>query len=144
MFKKFFVEQTDNFLIQLFRATFVGGIATVVDFGILYFLTEKIKIYYIISAMVAFLFGLIVNYYLSIHWIFRTEKFDNKWVEFGVFGIIGIIGLGLNVFFIWIFTETYHLYYLISKILATVLVFAWNFIARKYLVFYSSDKGSKL
>jgi putative flippase GtrA len=137
MFKKFFVEPTNNFLIQLFRATFVGGIATLVDFGILYFLTEKIRIYYIISAIIAFLFGLIVNYYLSIHWIFHTEKFVNKWAEFGAFGMIGIIGLGLNVFFIWIFTETYHLYYLFSKVLATFLVFAWNFIARKYLVFYS-------
>ncbi len=137
MFKKIFVTQTDNFLIQLFRSTFVGGIATIADIALLYLLTEYFHIYYLVSAIASFTLGVTVNYFLSISWVFTNRGFKNKWAEFGAFTIIGITGLGLNIFFIWVFTEYAHIHYLISKVIATILVFAWNFLSRKYFIFQS-------
>ena len=45
-----FKGKTDNTIVQLFRYTFVGGFAFVVDFGLLYVLTEYAHFHYLLSA----------------------------------------------------------------------------------------------
>lgn len=128
-------QETERTIIQLFRYVFVGGAAFIVDFGTLFILTDFFGIYYLISAAIAFILGLIVNYILSISWVFNNRKLDNSTLEFGVFTLIGIVGLGLNEVFIWFFTAEVGFYYLISKIISAVIVLFWNFFARKYVLF---------
>ena len=91
LYRKILFENTTNLFIQLFRYTLVGGLAFVVDFGLLFFLTEYVRLHYLISATISFLAGLLVNYVISTQWIFRDSKIKNKKVEFILFGLIGII-----------------------------------------------------
>jgi putative flippase GtrA len=133
--KKLIKDQTDNTLIQLFRYCFVGGAAFLVDFGSLFIFTEYFGIYYLISAAIAFILGLIANYVLSLSWVFNKRTLNNKKLEFGVFALIGIVGLGLNELFIYFFTDYLQIYYLISKILAAIIILFWNFFARKFTLF---------
>ena len=134
-FRVLFLGKTGNTFLQLFRYTFVGGFAFLIDFGTLAFLTEVMHVYYLISAGIAFLLGLTVNYVLSVRWVFNSRKLENQWLELLLFAVIGLVGLGLNEFFIWVFTEIFLIYYLLSKIITTVIVYFWNFFARKYLLF---------
>ncbi len=128
-------NKTSNTLIQLFRYTFVGGIAFVFDFGLLYILTEYFNVYYLISVAIAFMLGLSINYYLSIKWVFDKRSIKSKYVEFITFTFIGIIGLVLSEIIIWSFTEFVNVYYLYSKLIATFFVYLWNFFIRKYMLF---------
>lgn len=128
-------KRTDNITIQFFRSIIAGGIATVVDFGALYSLTEFLNIYYLISAAIAFILGVSTNYTLSILWVFSRRRLGKKWLEFVIFAIIGIIGLSLNELIIWFFTEYVHFHYLLSKVVSTIIVFTWNFLARKFILF---------
>ena len=121
--------------VQLIRYTFVGGIAFVIDFATLYFLTEFLNVYYLASASVAFVFGLIVNYILSIYFVFNKRSLKSKKTEFVIFAIIGVFGLVFNDVSIWFFTEILSLHYLASKIFATVITYLWNFFVRKYSLF---------
>lgn len=127
---------TNNILIQLFRYFFVGGTAFIVDFGLLAALTEFGGMPYQLSACVGFIGGLIVNYLLSIIWVFGSDAHTRgrRMAEFLAFALIGVIGLGLNALIMWIFTEVVMLHYLISKIISTIVVFAWNFLARRSLI----------
>jgi len=126
---------TDSTLVQLFRYTFVGGAAFVFDFSFLYILTEFMGLHYLLSASLSFLLGLTVNYVLSILWVFSSHALRSRWAEFAVFAVVGIVGLGLNALFMWLFTEVAGLHYLLSKIVSTILVFLWNFFARKVSLF---------
>lgn len=135
-----FKGKTNNTLVQLFRYTFVGGFAFLVDFGTLYILTEYFHIHYLLSAAIAFIFGLIINYLLSVKWVFNNRAMENRWWEFLLFAIIGLVGLGLNELFLWILTDIFLIYYLVSKIITTFIVYFWNFFARKVLLF-SKDKS---
>lgn len=134
-FQRLLKESTDQTLIQFFRYTFVGGFAFLLDFGSLYFLTEYLGVYYLLSAAIAFILGLITNYLLSISWVFNNHTLNNKVSEFGIFALIGIVGLGLNEFIIWTFTANLQVYYMFSKIISAVIVLLWNFSARKYVLF---------
>ena len=138
MFKKLFVEKTDKTIIQLFRYTFVGGISFVGDFGSLYIFTEIVGFHYLLSAAIAFAIGLTINYILSILWVFKTKTINNRSIEFLIFAVIGIVGLGLNELIIWYSTEKIKIFYLHSKLISTAIVYFWNFLARKYILYKGS------
>jgi putative flippase GtrA len=120
---------------QFYRYAVVGGLAFVVDAGSLYILTEYLQLYVLTSAAAAFSLGLLINYGLSVAWVFDVRVYDRRGIEFFLFAVIGVIGLGLNEGFIWFFIEKAGYYYLIAKCLSAGLVFCWNFFARKFLLF---------
>lgn len=123
-FKKILFGKTTNLFIQFFRYTLVGGLAFVVDLVLLFVLTEYAHWHYLVSATLSFLAGLLVNYILSTQWIFRSSKIKNKKIEFILFGLIGVIGLGLNNVLLYFFTDLIGLYYMLSKLITAVLVYA--------------------
>ena len=128
-------ERTNSTFLQLFRYFFVGGFAFLVDFGALYAFTEYAHLHYLISAAIGFILGLITNYLLSISWVFNKRKMQNRMLEFAVFTLIGLVGLGLNELLLWVFTDIFLVYYLVSKLITAVIVLFWNFFARKLILF---------
>ncbi len=135
LFNKLFKEETENTLVQLFRYGFVGGAAFLVDYGVLVLLTEVFGMHYLLSATISFILGLVTNYLLSVVWVFNNRTLGNRWAEFTVFAIIGVIGLGLNALIMYVCTDKIGIHYMISKIISTVIVFFWNFFARKVVLF---------
>ena len=128
-------EKPDSLVGQLFRYAIVGGISFVVDYGSLWLLTEKAGLPYLWSAALAFILGLICNYLLSTAWVFGESRIKNAWGEFLAFAIIGVIGLGLNELIMYACTDGLGFHYMLSKIVSTGIVFFWNFLARRFLVF---------
>ncbi|HEX2952416.1 MAG TPA: GtrA family protein [Bacillota bacterium] len=133
----------ENSIIQFFRYIFVGGSAFVMDFLLLYILWNKFHVYYLFAAGFAFVGGILYNYLLSTVWVFNKRSLDNKWLEFFVFTVIGVVGLGLTELFMFIFTDLWHVYVMVSKAFAASLVFLWNFFARKILLFGNSKLNNK-
>lgn len=122
-------------LLQFSKYLVVGGAAFVIDFLTLYSLTEWFGIYYIASASIGFLAGLIFNYGLCLAWIFDHRAIRNQTHEFLIFSTIGIAGLILNNAIIYALTEWAGFYYLASKLLAAVLILAFNFVLRRQILF---------
>jgi len=135
MLKRLVVARTDNLLIQFGRYTLVGSVAFLADFGCLFALTEFLRIHYLVSAALAFLLGLSVNYLLSVAWVFRRHALTRRACEIGLFAAIGVVGLGFNELCMWFLTEQVGVYYLGSKIGSTGLVYLWNFLARRFMLF---------
>lgn len=123
--------------VQLMRYTIVGGIAFVVDYGSLWLLTEFAGLHHLLSAAIAFILGLVCNYLISTAWVFGESKVSNRWLEFAAFAIIGIVGLGFNEVVIYLCTDILGLHYMASKLVSTVIVFFWNFFARRFILFKS-------
>ncbi len=132
-FKNIFITPTDNGFIQFFRYVFVGGVAFLADAGIL-FLLELLGLNYLIAAIFAFIVGLIANYVMSKLLVFQKSSINGK-LEFVFYGIIGLIGLGLTELFMYLFTDVWGLYFMISKIIVAVIVLIWNFLARKLILY---------
>jgi len=135
LFRVLFTNGTDSTAVQFLRYTLVGACAFAFDFSCLFFLTSYCHVYYLISAAIAFLVGLAVNYALSVAWVFNRRRMNSWFSEFVVFALIGLGGLLLNEVFIWFFTDILLLFYLLSKAISTVLVYLYNFLVRKYVLF---------
>lgn len=154
-----FVTGTSNTFIQFFRSLFVGGIATVVDMAVLIMFRELVHLPEDICAVFGFIVGLAVNYIISTFWVFSKAKVKNRTLDFIGFAVIGIIGLGLTQLIIAPFAEEgifgkgflvsnavfggllpTDKYYIIGKLLAVVIVYMWNFFARKFILYRNVEE----
>src|SRR5438034_289917 len=74
----------------------VSVVALAVDYGFLVLLTELGHVHYLVSAAVGFCGGLIVNYALSVSFVFSQRRLTDRRLEFLGFLAIGLAGLMLN------------------------------------------------
>jgi putative flippase GtrA len=120
---------------EFIRYAVASGVALVADVCSLYVLTSLFSVSYLISGAISFGIGLIIVYVLSTVWVFDHHVLRDARIEFVLFALIGVIGLGLNELVLWVLTGFFGTYYLVSKGASVVLVFLWNFGARKRLLF---------
>ena len=155
------MQQTKKQLFwEIFRFLIVGGTATIVDYAISYVFYHwllppnliGLTLSLIISTAAGFCVGLVVNWLLSITFVFKQvtdEKKSKSSKSFLIFAVIGLIGLGLTevgmhlgVKFlpeITLFGATEFLgeawKWWISKVVMTCTVLVWNYVGRKLLIF---------
>ena len=141
-FSKLFVEATNSTVLQFFRNALVGSVAFLMELCLMYILTEWAHVYYLWSSVFSSLCAGFVNYLLSSLWVFNQKKVKNKPLEFLIFTIIGGAGLLLNVFSLWVLTDCVGLYYMLSKIIAMLLVFTFTFFVRKYFLFTAKQTSN--
>lgn len=131
-------ERTPDIRIQILRYLVSGGVAFLVDTGILALLTETLgKDYLLLWTAAAFAAGLLVTYLFSILWVFDNRSMKSRAAEISIFVLIGVTGLGLTELLMWLLAGKAGIHYLLAKVITTVLVFIWNFAAKKTILFRS-------
>ncbi len=159
-FKQLLVLPTQNTFVQFFRFIFVGGIATVVDVLAVTFSYEMLgfknldlprfdfDVGLLLAGTIGFVLGLAVNYFISIIWVFRNQNL-NRVKEFLSFAVIGVFGLVIKLIVMvllerYVFDISVFLFGVIPMVtvvsmIATLVAFVWNFVARKFILY--STKG---
>lgn len=129
-----------NTIKEFLRYCLVGGLAFLVDFGILVFVTQIVGLDHKISTIFGFMAGLTVNYILSKVFVFKKQvSSDVK--AFLTFTAIGTIGLGITELGMWQGVDKWGFDYRIVKIFITGVVLIWNFAGRKLLVFNNRQES---
>ena len=118
---------------QIFKFGIVGGLAFLIDYGLLFLLTEFVNIHYLISSIISFIVSLIFNYILSIKWVFDVTK-KQTYKEVIVFVVLSVIGLGINQLVMYVGVDKLTINYMLVKIISTFIVMIWNFITRKIFI----------
>ena len=121
----------NKLLLQIFKFVVVGGIAFVIDYALLYLLTEYGHIHYLISSIISFSGSVIFNYIASVKWVFEVNPEEKKERNFILFIVFSIIGLLINQAILWGMSDLLRIYYMFSKLVATFVVMVYNFITRK-------------
>lgn len=131
---------------QFAKFGLIGVLNTLLDFGVLNFLSYLTKVYsgstLILLNVFAFLAANINSYFWNKSWTFSSRS-RNVAAEFGRFLIVSIIGFGINSLILWLLTSLMHplagispqLWENIAKLAATVVYTIWNFIGYKLIVF---------
>ena len=134
------MAKTHNTFIQFFRYLFVGGFASVVDWGALWLFYDILGIWEYIAIALAFLSGLFVNYILSNHFVFTGIAKDKKHTsKFPVYFVTGVIGLVFTELFMLLFDGVFGMHYMLAKIITTAVVFIWNFGSKKIILYRKRD-----
>ncbi|CDE38270.1 putative uncharacterized protein [Mycoplasma sp. CAG:472] len=117
---------------QILKFGVVGGIAFVIDYGILFLLAKVIGLNELISAAISFIVSLTFNYFLSTKWVFDAKKQTPK--EVIIFVLLSVVGLGINEVLIYLGTKKLGIDVMIVKLFATAIVMVYNFITRKLII----------
>lgn len=127
---------------EFIRYVVVGGISFVADFIAIVFFEEALLKPYswgIYAAVVfGFIVGLVVNYALSLKFVFTSPAYAGKGrspTDFLLFGLIGLVGLALTEFGMWIGVSVLGVHYTLVKVVVTGCVLLWNYLARRLIVF---------
>lgn len=118
---------------QFIRYFGVALVGYIFDFGSLIFCKQVLHLHYLLAATIGFTIGLTITYVLSNKYVFGESKLTSKKADFLAFALIGVIGLGVLNLLMWLLTGGLHVNYILSKIGATVIVYLWNFFARRAL-----------
>ncbi len=118
-------------ILQMVKFGAVGFLCFLIDYGIMLLLTELAGVNYLISCSISFSVSVIVNYLLSMHFVFSAKANMKKRTQFVIFVILSVIGLGLNQLFMWLFVDLVHIPYQIAKLAVTAIVMLFNFVTRK-------------
>lgn len=129
---------------QILRFGVVGFFCFLIDYGITVGLANIFGVHYLISKFLGFVISAVVNYILSIKFVFTQKKEMDKSKEFTVFLILSAIGLVINevVMYLCIDVIYDHSSFLqslltgktiisLSSLIATGVVMVYNFISRK-------------
>jgi putative flippase GtrA len=131
---------------QFVRYTLASGIALTLDFGA-FFALKHLGLHVYVANGIAVTLGALLGYWICITWVFAGRRHDSHAVSFGGFVVIGLIGLGVNQLVFWLTRSVVDLPALLDltfegdagdvlcKGVAAVVSFAWNFSARKLILF---------
>lgn len=125
----------NNAIRQLFSYLIVGGIATIVEWICFYIFSYHMNIHYLIATALAFAISTAANWLFGRILTFRDVKKQPIFKELSKIYGASIIGLLLNLLLMYIFVHKMNLVEMVGKILATILVFAWNFLIRKFWIY---------
>ena len=113
----------------------VGISGIFVNLIVLYFFTEIVGVFYLISAIFAFLVALTTNFILNKTWTFRERIRDRTLDRYIKYFAVNSVALAINLFFLFILTENLGIYYIFSQVIAIGIAFLFNFAGNKFWTF---------
>ena len=119
--------------LEIIRFCFVGGVSFLMDYFLLYALTEWAGFYYLYSSAISFSITVVFNYWLCVIYVFKGAKKQTTRQAIIFFGT-GVIGLGLNQLCMWFFVDVMRVHYMLAKIFATAIVTIWNYVTKRKAV----------
>jgi putative flippase GtrA len=129
-------EQINRLTRQLSAYFLVGGAAAIVEWASFFLFNKVISFHYIVATTFAFVIATYVNWVLGKRTLFRASNLTlNKAQEFSAIYLVSLIGLLWNVLIMFLLIERYMFDEMLSKVLATGIVFVWNFILRKKFIY---------
>lgn len=117
------------------RYLVASAVALAIDFGLYIALIRLAGVNYLIAAPLGFACGLATVYLLSVRWVFGYRRLSDRRAEFVLFALIGIAGMALNQGIIYLAVQWMPGSYEIAKLISAGMVFCFNFISRKLLLF---------
>ncbi len=112
----------------------VGFTGLIVDYGITFFLKEKVKIHKYLANAVGFSVAATTNYILNRIWTFQSKN-PNVAIEYGHFILVSIVGLGINSLILWMIHSKFKCNFYFSKLVAIGITTIWNFTANAIFTF---------
>ena len=128
-------------IIQFVSYFFVGGCAAIVEWVMFFIFATLLGLQYMLATALAFVFSTTTNLILGKIISFKeSSQFENRKLTeaFAIF-FVSAIGLLFNIGLMYLFVQVIGLdtdfLMTLSKICATGIVFIWNFLIRKLVIY---------
>ncbi len=118
----------------------VGGVAALVEWSVFSLLEYLLDLQYLLATVLAFLVSTTVNWILGRTFTFKNSAYQKKKTKeavlvFAVSAVGLVFNLLLMVLFVDVIGMNTNFLKTVAKILATGIVFVWNFLSRKLWIY---------
>lgn len=120
---------------KILRFLISGGTATGADFFFLYAFTEWVGLYYLGSAVLAFLIAVFISFVLQKFWTFQDLSKDRIHHQAVTYFIIATLNLGVNTGLVYLLVEYAGFHYLLGQFFSSGLIAVENFFIYHFFIF---------
>lgn len=118
----------------------VGGAAAIVEWVCFSIFISVFRFPYLLATILAFVFSTTANWILGRIFTFKNSAYkEQKVKEIGLVFFVSALGLCFNMLLMYLFVEVIgmktNFQQMIAKVLATGIVFIWNFLSRKLWIY---------
>lgn len=128
-------DPTKTFYRDLVLFGLVGVVSTVADIAVLniFYIGFQTSIY--VATLLGFLVGSVNGYLMNNQWTYQRLGKKAQLSALAQYSIVGAVGLGLTEIIMHLLTVQSGLNYNVSKLIAVLVVFFWNFFGNRYWTF---------
>jgi len=120
---------------RIIKYLIAGGTAAFVDLGLLYFFTDILEIWYLISASLAFIIAFFVSFFLQKFWTFRDRDKEIMYKQMGLYLVVAIVNLLINAALMYIFVDGFKIWYMLAQFLISGLIAIESYWVYKIFIF---------
>jgi len=120
---------------RVLRYLIAGGLVAIIDFVLLYILTDFFHVWYLTSSLAALLIAFIVNFLLQKFWAFQNHSLAGVHMQFSLYVLLLGVNIILNTILLYLFVEQAHLWYLLAQLLTSAMLACMNFIVYRRFIF---------
>ena len=126
---------------QFISYFFVGGMSAVVEWVMFFIFANALHIQYLISTGFAFVFSTTTNWFLGKNITFKANNayIGKRLKEIILVFVVSGIGLLFNLLLMYVFVDVLKfdtsVLKMLAKAMATGIVFIWNFLIRKFVIY---------
>lgn len=120
---------------QVFKYLVSGGTVAIFELSLLYVFTEYLRVWYLFSAVLAFLFAFCLSFSLQKFWTFQDKKTEDMHKQASLYLFISVCNLGINVVALYLLVQVAGLWYMFAQVLINGAIAIWSFVLYKFVIF---------
>lgn len=109
----------------------VGFASLAVEYLFLGYFLQALAMNYLMATTIAFIISIVVNYVLSMRYVFSHKQDMSRRREFTIFAVLSAIGLGLNDLYMFVGVSILNIGTMAMKLISTFFVTWYNYFSRR-------------
>ncbi|MBA4319640.1 MAG: hypothetical protein C0412_14665 [Flavobacterium sp.] len=120
---------------QIIKFLIAGGMAAFVNLSLLYFFTDILDIWYLISTSMAFIVAFFVSFFLQKFWTFRDNDKQTIHKQIVAYLFISLFNLCVNAIAMYIAVDGFKIWYMLAQFIISGLIAFESYSVYKILIF---------
>jgi glycosyltransferase involved in cell wall biosynthesis/putative flippase GtrA len=120
-----------------------GGAAATVELSLLYFFTDILGIWYLISASLAFAVAFFVSFFLQKFWTFRDMEREKMYHQMTLYFALALSNLFINTGLMYLLVDGFKIWYMLAQVIAGGLIACESYLVNVFFIFNKAGRAAK-
>jgi len=137
------IKNTANKYNRVIRYLISGSIAAGVDLALLYFFIDRLGIWYLASAGLAFAISFFVSFFLQKFWTFKDNGRRKMYRQMAFYLTVALFNLTLNTVLMYTLVDGLKIWYMLAQIISSGLIAIESYLVYKIFIFHGRPEAAE-
>jgi len=120
---------------RVIRYLVSGGTATAANLIFLYVLTDGLGLWYLFSAILAFIGSFLISFFLQKLWTFQDKDKEQTKRQLILSLLLALLNLAGNTFLMYLLVDFLGIWYMLAQAIVSALIAFWNYNVFRIFIF---------